>query len=265
MENNLSITAHSPILREGCSDRESGSSKNSGDDISEFPSTPDTSVESTPEPSPEKEPQLSTSTGNGPTSSRGKDLSLLMKPGQLYKTPSESLYFREMVKSKTTPKENLRKSAMEAKMSRDQIPAPLPKKTGLRVKYTPRKTDRFRKSVATTSKAGKSNQVPWTSGLQRPHRYRPGTVALCEIRRYQRTTELLIRKLPFACLVWEIAQDFKTDLRFQREAIMVLQEAGEAYLVGLFEDTNLCAIHAKRVTIMPKDIQLARRIRGKRA
>ncbi|KAL6033722.1 hypothetical protein STEG23_009120 [Scotinomys teguina] len=65
-------------------------------------------------------------------------------------------------------------------------------------------------------------------------------------------------------LVREIAQDFKTDLRFQSAAIGALQEASEAYLVGLFEDTNLCAIHAKRVTIMPKDIQLARRIRGER-
>ena len=245
MENNLSITAHSPILREGCSDREYGSSENSGDDISEFPSTPDTSVESTLEPSPKKGPQPSTSTGNGPISSRGKDLSLLMKPGQLYKTPSESLYFREMVKSKTTPKENPRKSAMEAKMSRDEIPTTLPKKTGPRIKYTPRKTNRFRKSVGTTSKAGKSNQVPWTGGIKRPHRYRPGTVVLREIRRYQRTTELLIRKLPFARLVREIAQDFKTDFQFQREAIAVLQEAGEAYLVGLFEDMNLCAIHVK--------------------
>ena len=78
-------------------------------------------------------------------------------------------------------------------------------------------------------------------------------------------TELLIRKLPFQRLVREIAQDFKTDLRFQSSAVMALQEASEAYLVGLFEDTNLCAIHAKRVTIMPKDIQLARRIRGERA
>jgi histone H3 len=64
---------------------------------------------------------------------------------------------------------------------------------------------------------------------------------------------------------WPCTQDFKTDLRFQSSAILALQEASEAYLVGLFEDTNLCAIHAKRVTIMPKDIQLARRIRGERA
>ena len=101
-------------------------------------------------------------------------------------------------------------------------------------------------------------------GGKKPHRYRPGTVALREIRRYQKSTELLIRKLPFQRLVREIAQDFKTELRFQSSAIMALQEASEYYLVGLFEDTNLCAIHAKRVTIMPKDIQLARRIRGER-
>ena len=80
-----------------------------------------------------------------------------------------------------------------------------------------------------------------------------------------RSPRALIRKLPFQRLVREIAQDFKTDLRFQSSAILALQEASEAYLVGLFEDTNLCAIHAKRVTIMPKDIQLARRIRGERA
>ncbi|KAK5640929.1 hypothetical protein RI129_009476 [Pyrocoelia pectoralis] len=108
-----------------------------------------------------------------------------------------------------------------------------------------------RKQLAT--KAARKS-APATGGVKKPHRYRPGTVALREIRRYQKSTELLIRKLPFQRLVREIAQDFKTDL-----------QASEAYLVGLFEDTNLCAIHAKRVTIMPKDIQLARRIRGERA
>ncbi|ELW67356.1 Histone H3.1t [Tupaia chinensis] len=119
-----------------------------------------------------------------------------------------------------------------------------------------------RKQLA-TKVARKS--APATGGVKKPHRYRPGTVALREIRRYQKSTELLIRKLPFQRLVREIAQDFKTDLRFQTSAVMALQEACESYLVGLFEDTNLCAIHAKRVTIMPKDIQLARRIRGERA
>ncbi|XP_040956023.1 histone H3-like centromeric protein CSE4 [Gossypium hirsutum] len=119
-----------------------------------------------------------------------------------------------------------------------------------------------RKQLAT--KAARKS-APATGGVKKPHRFRPGTVALREIRKYQKSTELLIRKLPFQRLVREIAQDFKTDLRFQSSAVAALQEAAEAYLVGLFEDTNLCAIHAKRVTIMPKDIQLARRIRGERA
>ena len=119
-----------------------------------------------------------------------------------------------------------------------------------------------RKQLAT--KAARKT-APATGGVKKPHRYRPGTVALREIRRYQKSTELLIRKLPFQRLVREIAQDFKTDLRFQSSAVMALQECSEAYLVGLFEDTNICAIHAKRVTIMPKDMQLARRIRGERA
>ena len=98
-------------------------------------------------------------------------------------------------------------------------------------------------------------------------RYRPGTVALREIRRYQKSTELLIRKAPFARLVREIVQELfgaQHPYRFQRSAIEALQEASEAYLVGLLEDSNLCAIHGRRVTIMPKDIQLARRIRGER-
>ena len=99
----------------------------------------------------------------------------------------------------------------------------------------------------------------------RPYRYRPGTRARIEIRQLQRSTDLLIRKLPFQRLVREIAQDFKNDLRFQGSAIMALQEASEAYLVNIFEDTNLIAHHAKRITITPSDLRLALRIRGERA
>ena len=145
----------------------------------------------------------------------------------------DSLYFSEMVKFKQTA----RKTQSGGKQPRKQLPKKKPIK---RVQH------------------------PSTGGVKKPHWYRPGTVALREIRWYQKSTELLIRKLPFNRLVREIAQDFKTELRFQIQAIGALQEAAEAYLVGLFEDTNLCAIHAKRVTIMPKDIQLARRIRGER-
>ncbi|KAJ7787049.1 histone-fold-containing protein [Mycena olivaceomarginata] len=98
------------------------------------------------------------------------------------------------------------------------------------------------------NKSGKSA----TGAVKKPHRFRPGTVAL----------QLLIRKLPFQRLVREISQDFKTDLRFQSSALQALQEAAEAHLISLFEDTNLAAIHAKRVTIQLKDMKLARRLRG---
>jgi len=96
----------------------------------------------------------------------------------------------------------------------------------------------------------------------RRRRFRPGTVALAEIRKYQKSTDLLLRKRPFQRLVREIAQVHKPDIRFQSTALEALQEAAEAFLVGYFEDANLCAIHAHRVTVQPKDLQLARRIRG---
>ena len=119
-----------------------------------------------------------------------------------------------------------------------------------------------RKKLPVTSNAVKTAEQT----QRRPHRYRPGTVALREIRRYQKSTELLIRKLPFQRLVKEIAMSMTMQgMRFQGTAIGALQHAAEAYLVGLFEETNLCAIHAQRVTIMPKDLQLARRIRGERS
>lgn len=136
-----------------------------------------------------------------------------------------------------------------------------------RIKQTARKQTASqkapRKNIATKSiTARKTASNTSNLGIKKPHRYRPGTVALREIRKFQKSTDLLIRKLPFQRVVREIASGFKSDLRFQSQAVLALQEAAEAYLVGLFEDTNLCAIHAKRVTIMPKDMQLARRIRG---
>jgi len=134
--------------------------------------------------------------------------------------------------------------------------------TMARTKQTARKSTGGkapRKQLAT--KAARKS-APATGGVKKPHRYRPGTVALREIRRHQKSTDLLIRKLPFQRLIREIAQDCKDGLRFQGTGLLALQESSEAYLTTLMEDTNLCAIHAKRVTIMPKDMQLARRIRG---
>jgi histone H3 len=120
-----------------------------------------------------------------------------------------------------------------------------------------------RKSV----KSIKRTQPSASGGIKRPHRYRPGTVALREIRRYQKSTDLLIRKAPFSRLVRQICGELGAGFekyRFQSIAVLAIQEAAEAYLVGLFEDTNLCAIHARRVTITDRDIRLARRIRGER-
>ena len=140
-------------------------------------------------------------------------------------------------------------------------------------KTTAKKKAAKRAAQATEAgKAKKSGMKAPKGGVKKHYRYRPGTVALKQIRQYQKSTELLIRKLPFQRLVWEISADSEVitsplcgKVRFQSAAVMALQEAAEAYLVGLFEDTNLCAIHTKQVTIMPKDIQLARRIRGERA
>ena len=124
------------------------------------------------------------------------------------------------------------------------------------------------------SKAGKGGKagvmrkgkVPaLAAGIKKAHRYRPGTVALREIRRYQKSTELLIRKLPFQRVVRSIAENHGTNLRFQASALLALQEACEAYIVGLFEDAQLMAIHAKRITVMPKDGHIARKIRGDEA
>lgn len=118
-----------------------------------------------------------------------------------------------------------------------------------------------------TLKGGKrpaASKKPATAPV-RKHRYRPGTVALREIRKYQKSSDLLIRKLPFQRLVREISQSYKSDLRYQQGAIDAIQAAAESFLVALFEDSQLCAIHARRVTITPKDMELTLRLRGPEA
>ena len=117
--------------------------------------------------------------------------------------------------------------------------------------------------VSKTSKA-KKKTAPAEGGVKQ-RRFRPGTVALREIKRYQKATHNLLPKAPFQRLVRNICEAIDPDLRFQSQALLAVQEAAEAYLVGLFEDTNLCAIHANRVTVFKKDLILARRIRGERA
>ena len=129
-----------------------------------------------------------------------------------------------------------------------------------RVKQTARKSTGGKAPRKQLSTKAARKAAPAIGGCKKPHRYRPGTVALREIRKYQKSTDLLLCKLPFQRFVREVTQNVHGDLRFQATALAASQEATKAYLIGLLEDTNLCAIHAKRVTIMPKDLQLSRRI-----
>ena len=136
-----------------------------------------------------------------------------------------------------------------------------------RTKHTAKKgTDGAASRMTKASKniATKAPHKPPSQQLKKRRRFRPGTVALREIHWYQESTEQLIRRAPFQWVTYEIMRGIQNDLRIQAVVVWGLQEAAEAYLVGLFEDSNLCAIHAKWVTIMPRDVQLARRICGER-
>jgi len=113
-------------------------------------------------------------------------------------------------------------------------------------------------------KAKVSKKSAGASGVKKSFRWRPGTVALRDIRRLQKSTDLLLRKAPFQRLVRDCAEAHKKGLRFAASSLAALQEATESYAVSLLSDTNLCAIHTRRVTIMPRDIELARRLRGER-
>uniref|UniRef100_UPI003AAED451 histone H3-like centromeric protein A isoform X2 n=1 Tax=Centroberyx gerrardi TaxID=166262 RepID=UPI003AAED451 len=132
------------------------------------------------------------------------------------------------------------------------------------------KTPKRRPPPPAPGPSGAKTRSPRRSGVSarparspRKRRFRPGTRALMEIRKYQKSHDLLLRKAPFSRLVREVCQGFSREaVRWQVYALLALQEAAEAFLVMLFSDANLCAIHAKRVTLFPRDIQLARRIRG---
>lgn len=148
------------------------------------------------------------------------------------------------------------------------VPTWTPPARPTREAAAPKNTFRTPTTTNVTTRGKPETPVRGNRQTPRKHRFRPGTRALWEIRKYQRSTDLLIRKLPFARLVRDIALQQAgpegTTLRWQASALVALQEASENYLVRLFEDSNLCAIHAKRVTVMNRDIQLARRIRGVR-
>ena len=129
-----------------------------------------------------------------------------------------------------------------------------------RTKQTANKSSKAKRSVAK-----KAKKTSTSAGVKKSFRFRPGTVALREVRRFQKGTELLVRKAPFQRLVREIAAQHKDGLRFAASAIAALQEATESHLTSLLADANLCSLHAKRVTAFPSDLHLARRLRGERA
>ena len=169
-----------------------------------------------------------------------------------------------------------------AKVHRGQAP-PRRLAAAKGIRQVPRKGNKTpRNTPRNNSSRVHDKQMAMRNKVNKPHRYRPGTVALREIRRYQKSTDLLIAKAPFAKLCKEIVDAWTTEnkatlpknkkapkgLQVQSESsrmttgsLGALQEAAETYLVRHLEDSNLCAIHSKRVTIMPKDSQLAKRIR----
>ena len=204
--------------------------------------------------------------------SRGKDMRKVFKlakisPSLFTPTPSSE----EMARTKRTARKKTG-PAMMGKTARQQLPTKqLHKKGtamgGLRnINYwnetKQQRKERMDRNVAKNPDYYKPTPLVYKS--RKDFRKQPGGRALAEIRHFQRlrSHELLIRKLPFQRVVREILQDHSTQYRVQASAIAALQEASEDYLVKLLEDTNICAIHARRVTILPKDMQLARRLRG---
>ena len=137
----------------------------------------------------------------------------------------------------------------------------------VKTKVVAAKKDSMKEKMKMSSKSKMIKKTaPAEGGMkeQKKRRFKAGTIALREIKRYQKSAEMLLPRAPFQRLVRQICEGLDHELRFQSQALLAIQEASEAFIVGLFEDTNLCAIHAKRVTISKKDMDLARRIRGDR-
>ena len=195
--------------------------------------------------------------------SRGKDMRQVMKLAKKGPFMFPSGPSREMAKTKQTPRKHTGGSARRK--------GPNPKRMPPRYPPGTTRLEKWRMGKAARAERRKKNLKAFRSN---PQAYRdswfltPGTRALYEIRHFQKQTELLMRKLPFQRVVREIAHDVaptavgEEGYRWQSSAINALQEAAEDYLIWLFEDTTLCALHARRVTIFPRDMQLARRIRG---
>ncbi|XP_068650989.1 uncharacterized protein [Aristolochia californica] len=145
-----------------------------------------------------------------------------------------------------------------------------PKRSLLAQLSTPTRNSGPRSQEASSSATARSatirsGKAHAPAGASKPRRFRPGTVALREIRKYQKSGDLLVPHAPFVRIVREINFSIsQTVTRWTAEALLALQEAAEAHLINLFEDSMLCAIHAKRVTLMRKDFELARRLGGTR-
>jgi histone H3 len=133
-----------------------------------------------------------------------------------------------------------------------------------KTKQTAVKTKTTTARALGTKTGKKSAGSSGASGVKRAHRWRPGTVALRQVKALQKSTELLIARAPFSRLVREIAESHKAGLRFQSSAVAAIQEATEAFVISLLSDANLTALHANRVTALPRDLQLVRRLRGER-
>ena len=202
--------------------------------------------------------------------SRGKDMRKVFKLAKISPSLFTPTTSSEMARTKKTARKKT--GPAMGKTARQQLPTKqLHKKGtatgGLRtINYwnetKQQRKERMDRNVAKNPDYYKPTPLVYKS--RKDFRKKPGGRALAEIRHFQRlrSHELLIRKLPFQRVVREIIQDHSTQYRVQASAIAALQEASEDYLVKLLEDTNICAIHARRVTILPKDMQLARRLRG---
>ena len=241
------------------------------DEIFPPPATPGNSIKQSLQEAASKGSKALLQVQRSVPPSRGKDMRQVMKLAKKGPFMFPSGPSREMAKTKQTPRKQTGGSARRKGSNPKPKPGPNPKRVPPRYPPGTTRYEKWRMGKAARDERRKKNPKAFRSN---PQAYKDArflntsTRALFEIRHFQKQTELLIRKLPFQRVVREIAYDVAPSAaggegyRWQSSAINALQEAAEDYLIRLFEDTTLCALHARRVTIFPKDMQLACRIRG---
>lgn len=199
-----------------------------------------------------------------------------------FKHNPEKLIIKQMARTKTRPRRTLSKKDFTTSSQYEETQSHKDTTSTYSKSYSASKTSYSRLGRRRTKREGKRD--PYTNpnnkyfyGKDKKHMkggkykgkfmksYRPNRLCLREIRKFQKGPELCIRRIVFQGVVRNITWRINRQMRFHSQALIALQEAAEAYMVGLFEDTNLCAAHARRVTIFPRDMQLARRIRGEPA